>query len=235
MNKSIPTLSGFDESAAQALLDAEATLKRWAEQVSGFSSVNFEPVMPGENEAVKFILTGLSEGERVNGGRHRPHLHSQLTYAVVVASEDGLVQRQALFALFSAVRDHDEYQLAPERVPREISGPDCPASFAICVPVCLRRSQENVPLVLGGAAVDSVAVVRLEGCVSGPAGIPVSRAVVRINRLNRKSVCDNHGRFRFDAIPEGEQIELEIEARGRKTGRIIHPEEHLFVEIKMDF
>lgn len=233
MNNLVAGQSNFELSAKKVLLNAENALKEWAILTTGF------PVFFGSNteekRSVYFSLIAMDEGDRETGGRHFPQLKAHLIYAVHACAVDEQEQRAALFTLFMAVREHAVYQLAEIAIPKERSLPACPPAFAIRVPVVMKRINPSRPRVLEQAEVESIPVLPLEGRILGPGGLPVVRAIVRVPRLNRKAVCNEHGCFRFSAIPVGAPIRLEIEARGSKIEHEVFAKQERFIEIEMNF
>ena len=63
----------------------------------------------------------------------------------------------------------------------------------------------------------SESVVRsLPGVVYGPAGRPLSDAIVRLPDLNRVTRTGKHGEFNFESVPAETLRQLAIEAEGRE-------------------
>ena len=63
----------------------------------------------------------------------------------------------------------------------------------------------------------SESVVRsLPGVVYGPAGRPLSDAIVRLPALNRVTRTGKHGEFNFETVPAETLRQLAVEAEGQR-------------------
>ena len=56
----------------------------------------------------------------------------------------------------------------------------------------------------------------LPGVVYGPAGRPLSDAIVRLPALNRMTRTGKHGEFNFETVPAETLRQLAVEAQGRE-------------------
>jgi hypothetical protein len=90
-------------------------------------------------------------------------------------------------------------------------------SFILRVPLRLERPDPAVKLVRKEIKVQATPLVSLSGIVLTPDDVPVAGAYVTLPAFNRSVRTDNHGRFRFPAVPaEPRDKQLSVRAKGHE-------------------
>jgi hypothetical protein len=218
----------------------DSALSAWARRVLPDAEVSLDRPFADDPDGrgVGLYLLELRERPPLRSARNEP-LQLAVLYLVRTWAPDPVDAHDMLLELAFAAMDEPDFEVELDPPTPDlwlalgvVPGP----SFRVGVPIRRARPQPPVKPVRHPLVVEPAMFGVVAGWVRTPDDEAIVGATVEVPDLERRSVTDRNGRFRFEAVPgRDRRLELRVRAKGREVwATVAGDEDREAVLIRLD-